>query len=105
LRWERTWDDYAVTTVRYDLEPTATGTRLRVTHTGFADRDMAAAGTGEGWKRVLQWLAAHNRARQEAQGLDVRMRRADCFDVRQAFSGNDHEADQGKNGRILPNGS
>jgi len=57
--WRPSWDDYAVTTVRYDLEPTATGTRLRVTHTGFADRDMAAAGTGEGWKRVLQWLAEH----------------------------------------------
>ena len=57
--WRPSWDDYAVTTVRYDLEPTATGTRLRVTHTGFVDRDMAAAGTGEGWKRVLEWLAEH----------------------------------------------
>ena len=48
-----------MTTVRYDLEPTATGTRVLVTHTGFAERDMAAAGTGEGWKRVLEWLAEH----------------------------------------------
>jgi len=46
-------------TVRYDLEPTATGTRLRVTHTGFGDRDMAAAGTGEGWKRIL-WRGWRN---------------------------------------------
>lgn len=33
--------------------------RRRVTHTGSADRDMAAAGTGEGWKRVLEWLGVH----------------------------------------------
>ena len=26
---------------------------------GVMDRDMAAAGTGEGWKRVLEWLAKH----------------------------------------------
>jgi hypothetical protein len=45
-----------VTTVQYDLVPTAVGTRLLVTHTGFGDRAMAAMGTGEGWKRVLEWL-------------------------------------------------
>jgi uncharacterized protein YndB with AHSA1/START domain len=63
--WRPSWDDYALTTVRYDFEPTATGTRLRVTHTGFVDRDMAAAGTGEGWKRVLEWLSAHITSRNE----------------------------------------
>jgi uncharacterized protein YndB with AHSA1/START domain len=55
--WRPSWDDYAVTTVQYDLVPTAVGTRLLVTHTGFGDRAMAATGTGEGWKRVLEWLA------------------------------------------------
>jgi len=54
--WRPSWDDFAETTVRYDLEPTATGTRVLVTHTGFGDRAVAAAGTGEGWKRVLEWL-------------------------------------------------
>ena len=54
--WRPSWDDYAVTTVQYDLQPTATGTRLLVTHTGFGDRAMAATGTGEGWKRVLEWM-------------------------------------------------
>ena len=57
--WRPSWDDYVVTTVRYDLEPTAAGTRVRVTHSGFGDRDMAAAGTGEGWTRVLKWLVDH----------------------------------------------
>jgi uncharacterized protein YndB with AHSA1/START domain len=68
--WRPSWDDYAVTTVRYDIEPTATGTRLRVTHTGFGDRDMAAAGTGEGWKRVLEWLAEHHRPQQPKEKSD-----------------------------------
>jgi glutathione S-transferase len=63
--WRPSWDDYAVTRVRYDLEPTAIGTRLRVTHTGFVDRNMAAAGTGDGWKRVLEWLAGHLAWRNE----------------------------------------
>jgi uncharacterized protein YndB with AHSA1/START domain len=54
--WRPSWDDYAVTTVQYDLQPTATGTRLLVTHTGFGDRAMAASGTGEGWRRVLEWM-------------------------------------------------
>jgi uncharacterized protein YndB with AHSA1/START domain len=55
--WRPSWDDYLVTTVRYDLEPLATGTRLTVTHTGFGDHDAIATGTGEGWKLVLEWLA------------------------------------------------
>ena len=57
--WRPSWDDYAVTTVRYDLHPTATGTRLLVTHTGFGDRARSAAGTGEGWKRVLDWMGEY----------------------------------------------
>ena len=56
--WRPSWDDYAVTTVRYDIEPTATGTRVRVTHTGFGDRDMAATGTGESGSECW-WLAEH----------------------------------------------
>ena len=55
-KWRPSWDDYAETTVRYDLVPTATGTRVLVTHTGFGDRAEQAAGTGEGWTRVLKWL-------------------------------------------------
>ena len=54
--WRPSWDDFQETTVRYDLVPTATGTRLLVTHTGFGDRAVQADGTGDGWKRVLDWL-------------------------------------------------
>jgi hypothetical protein len=52
-----------VTTVEYDLQPTPSGTRLLVTHTGFGDRAQEAAGTGEGWTRVLEWLGEFIAAR------------------------------------------
>lgn len=52
-------DDFAETTVCFDLQATATGTRVLVTHTGLGDRAMAAEGTGEGWRRVLEWLGEH----------------------------------------------
>ena len=54
--WRPSWDNYAVTTVEYDLQPTASGTRLLVTHSGFGERAQEAAGTCEGWTRVLEWL-------------------------------------------------
>jgi len=54
--WKASWDNFEETTVRYDLVPIATGTRLLVTHTGFGDRAERATGTGDGWKRVLDWL-------------------------------------------------
>ncbi len=63
--WQPSWDDFAETTVRCVLQPTAGGTRLTITHSGFADRAAAADGTGEGWKRVLEWLAAHVDAESE----------------------------------------
>ena len=55
--WKPSLDNFEETTVRYDLVPIATGTRLLVTHTGFADRAAQAEGTGDGWKRVLDWLS------------------------------------------------
>ena len=54
--WRPSWDNFEETTVRYELVPTALGTRLLVTHTGFADRATQAEGTGDGWKRVLDWF-------------------------------------------------
>ena len=54
--WRPSWENFEETTVRYDLIPTATGTRLLVTHTGVGDRAQQAAGTGDGWQRVLTWL-------------------------------------------------
>jgi uncharacterized protein YndB with AHSA1/START domain len=54
--WEPSWEGYARTTIRYDLVPTGAGTRLVVTHSGFASA-AAAADHGKGWDRVLGWLA------------------------------------------------
>ena len=57
--WCPSWDDFAETTIEVDLQPTTGGTRVVVTHTGFGGRATAAEGTGEGWKRVLEWLGEH----------------------------------------------
>ncbi|HUQ81764.1 MAG TPA: SRPBCC domain-containing protein [Gemmatimonadaceae bacterium] len=56
--WRPSWDDYVETTVECVLQEIPTGTRLLVTHTGFGDRPQSAAGTTEGWKRVLEWLGS-----------------------------------------------
>jgi uncharacterized protein YndB with AHSA1/START domain len=57
--WSPSWDGFAVTTVRYDIEPTATGSRLKVVHSGFTGRPEMATAHGEGWVRVLSWAAAY----------------------------------------------
>lgn len=69
-----TWNssyDTAKTVVRWELEAetvntlhpsgprkSGTGTRVRVTQSGFAGNVKSAQGHGEGWKRVLGWLEA-----------------------------------------------
>ena len=57
--WEASWDDFAPTTVRYELAPAlvrgVSGTRLTVTHTGFAGSGvtcMASAGAAPAWGRA-----------------------------------------------------
>ena len=55
--WSPSWDGFAVSTVRYEIEPTSTGSRLTVIHSGFAGRSEMAAGHGEGWVRVIGWLS------------------------------------------------
>jgi uncharacterized protein YndB with AHSA1/START domain len=56
--WRPQWDNYAETRVRCELEPTATGTRLKVTHSGFADAAVAA-GHADGWTRVIGWMVKY----------------------------------------------
>jgi uncharacterized protein YndB with AHSA1/START domain len=57
--WQPSWDGFAETTIRVELSATATGTRVRVTHSGFGERAESAAAHAEGWKSVLSWLNAH----------------------------------------------
>jgi len=59
--WCPSWEGFATTLVRIDLEVEGAGTRLRLRHTGFATA-AACQGHGAGWELVLGWLAE--------QGLD-----------------------------------
>ena len=59
--WSPSWDGFAVSTVKYEIEPTASGSRLIVTHSGFAGRPEMGAAHSEGWVRVLGWLSSYVR--------------------------------------------
>jgi len=55
--WSPSWDNFAVSRVRYEIEPVATGSRLTVIHSGFEGRTEMAASHSEGWVRVIGWLS------------------------------------------------
>jgi uncharacterized protein YndB with AHSA1/START domain len=57
--WQASWDDFNETLIRVELTATQSGTRVKVTHSGFGDRVASATGHTEGWKRVLGWLGTH----------------------------------------------
>jgi uncharacterized protein YndB with AHSA1/START domain len=56
-------DDFRQTTVAFELTEIAgdgvAGTRLAVTHAGFAGRADAGASLATGWTRALTWLGIH----------------------------------------------
>jgi len=58
--WNVSWMPLPTTRVRWELTPIATGTRVRVKHTGFgANTDAARSHSEErsgGWAAVLIWL-------------------------------------------------
>jgi uncharacterized protein YndB with AHSA1/START domain len=54
--WNRSWEEKPLTRVRITLEPTPTGTLLRLVHSGFGDYERAAQEHTQGWTRVLGWL-------------------------------------------------
>ncbi len=59
--WRPSWEDVPETTIRYELTPTAAGgTRLVLTHTGFAGRAGACEDHARGWTAVLGWLHAYS---------------------------------------------
>ena len=78
--WRASWDDHALTTVRFDLEPAevggVSGTRVTVTHSGFGGAAggvpggvtaLAGAPYADGWIRRLARLARlAGRPRQRA---------------------------------------
>jgi uncharacterized protein YndB with AHSA1/START domain len=54
--WSPSWDGFATTRVRYEIEPNTTGSRLTVIHSGFTGRPDMSTAHGEGWVRVIGWL-------------------------------------------------
>jgi len=56
--WKPDWDS-GVTTITYQIDATALGTRVTVHHEGFAGRPDSCQGHSVGWERVLGWLSRH----------------------------------------------
>jgi uncharacterized protein YndB with AHSA1/START domain len=56
--WIANWHEHpaARTIVRWELSPTKTGTRVRVTHSGLAQEPISRKDYGAGWQGVLQLL-------------------------------------------------
>ena len=57
--WEPSWDNFAVSRVRIDIEPRGAGSRVKIVHTGFEGREQMAQNHADGWGRVLGWLASY----------------------------------------------
>jgi uncharacterized protein YndB with AHSA1/START domain len=56
--WISSWSGDLTTVVRWELEPVAAGTMIRLHHSGFAGAPASAKGHYEGWIRVLGWMQA-----------------------------------------------
>lgn len=57
--WSPSWDGFKVTKVRCEIEPTPTGSRLTLIHSGFGDQGKMASDHAEGWVRVLGWFVSY----------------------------------------------
>ena len=59
--WIANWHDRPAepTLVRWELTPTAKGTRVRVTHSGLTQQPIARTGYSGGWSGVLELLKTH----------------------------------------------
>ena len=56
--WTANWHEHPAqaTTVRWELIPTPKGTRVRVTHSGLRNENIARKDYGQGWQGVLALL-------------------------------------------------
>ena len=59
--WIANWHEHPAhpTTVRWELTPTKSGTRVRVTHSGLANEPISRKDYGAGWTGVLELLKNH----------------------------------------------
>jgi uncharacterized protein YndB with AHSA1/START domain len=65
--WEPSWVEVPTTEVRIELQPTAGGTRVVWTHSGFSGYPEALRDHGSGLPSVVAWLKDHaETAREEA---------------------------------------
>ncbi len=65
--WVASWSGPLKTLVRWDLQPAAGGTLVRIRHSGFAKAPAAAQGHSEGWQRVISWMLAYLERGETAQ--------------------------------------
>jgi uncharacterized protein YndB with AHSA1/START domain len=56
--WVASWTGDAKTTVRWELEPAAKGTLVRIRHTGLAQRPELAQ-SYRGWPLILDWIRVY----------------------------------------------
>jgi len=57
--WEPSWDNFQKSIVRMEIEPTASGSRIHIRHTGFEGREGMTEGHADGWTRVFGWLSTY----------------------------------------------
>ena len=57
--WKPSWDNFAESRVRFEIEPSSEGSRLTLTHTGFSGREEMTTQHATGWKLVLGWLSGY----------------------------------------------
>jgi len=56
--WIASWTGPLKTVVRWELTPDSNGTRVRLSHSGFAQAPAAAHTHYQGWLRVTAWMQA-----------------------------------------------
>jgi uncharacterized protein YndB with AHSA1/START domain len=71
--WVAPWDGGNETTITYTLEPIEGGTRVTVKHEGFGERQDSCRSHGNGWERVLGWLAKFFPARTPSRFFFLRL--------------------------------
>ena len=57
--WKPAWDGGHETTLTFRLDPIDGGTRLTLSHEGFAGRSESCNGHATGWERVFGWLTTY----------------------------------------------
>ena len=57
--WSYDWGPPQVTTIRYQIDPIPSGSRVTVWHEGFGANTQSCEDHALGWERVLGWLSAH----------------------------------------------